>query len=109
MYSDKIIDLDDLLNNNTKYDIDHIYPYSQSGDDSINNRVLVLKDENNVKQDSYPLSEEIRIKNASRWKMLRDKNLISEENIKDLLGIHHLLMKNYLTLQQDKQQKLVNQ
>lgn len=84
MYSDKLIDLDDLLNNNTKYDIDHIYPYSQSGDDSINNRVLVLKDENNVKQDSYPLSEEIRIKNASRWKMLRDKNLISEEKYKRL-------------------------
>ncbi len=84
MYSDEKIDLDDLLKNNTKYDIDHIYPYSQSGDDSINNRVLVLKDENNVKQDSYPLSEEIRIKNASRWKMLRDKNLISEEKYKRL-------------------------
>ena len=79
MYSDTLINFHDLIHNNTMYDIDHIYPYSKSGDDSIVNKVLVTKDENNLKQDNYPLSEEIRIKNTARWKMLLDKNLISEE------------------------------
>lgn len=84
MYSDTLINFHDLIHNNTKYDIDHIYPYSKSGDDSIVNKVLVTKDENNLKQDNYPLSEEIRIKNTARWKMLLDKNLISEETFRRL-------------------------
>lgn len=84
MYSDTLIDFHDLIHNNTMYDIDHIYPYSKSGDDSIVNKVLVTKDENNLKQDNYPLSEEIRIKNTARWKMLLDKNLISEETFRRL-------------------------
>ena len=84
MYSDTLINFHDLIHNNTMYDIDHIYPYSKSGDDSIVNKVLVTKDENNLKQDNYPLSEEIRIKNTARWKILLDKNLISEETFRRL-------------------------
>lgn len=84
MYSDTLINFHDLIHNNTMYDIDHIYPYSKSGDGSIINKVLVTKDENNLKQDNYPLSEEIRIKNTARWKMLLDKNLISEETFRRL-------------------------
>ena len=40
MYSGEVIDLEDLWDN-TKYDIDHIYPQSKTMDDSLNNRVLV--------------------------------------------------------------------
>ena len=42
MYSGEPIDLEDLWDN-TKYDIDHIYPQSKTMDDSLKNRVLVKK------------------------------------------------------------------
>ena len=43
MYSGERIEFDDLWDN-TKYDIDHIYPQSKTMDDSLNNRVLVKKE-----------------------------------------------------------------
>ena len=43
MYSGEPIDLEDLWDN-TKYDIDHIYPQSKTMDDSLKNRVLVKKE-----------------------------------------------------------------
>lgn len=84
MYTGKNIDLNELIHDNRKYDIDHIYPISKTGDDSIINKVLVYKDDNNRKQESYPLSEEIRVKNEPYWKILKDKELISEETYKRL-------------------------
>ena len=40
MYSGEVIPIEDLWDN-TKYDIDHIYPQSKTKDDSLDNRVLV--------------------------------------------------------------------
>ena len=54
MYSGEAIDLGELWDN-TKYDIDHIYPQSKTMDDSLNNRVLVRKVENEIKSDNYPI------------------------------------------------------
>lgn len=48
MYSGERIEFDDLWDN-TKYDIDHIYPQSKTMDDSLNNRVLVKKEYNSKK------------------------------------------------------------
>lgn len=39
MYSGTTINLEDLLYNNNKYDIDHIYPQSKVEDDSMDNKV----------------------------------------------------------------------
>lgn len=50
VYSGESIDLDNLEN----YDIDHIIPQAKVKDDSINNIVLVEKNLNNKKQDTYP-------------------------------------------------------
>lgn len=45
MYSGESINLEELWDN-TKYDVDHIYPQSKTMDDSINNRVLVKRQYN---------------------------------------------------------------
>ena len=49
MYSGDPIELKDLWDN-TKYDIDHIYPQSKVMDDSLDNRVLVKRVYNGEKR-----------------------------------------------------------
>lgn len=78
MYSGETIQLDELWDN-TKYDIDHIYPQSKTMDDSLNNRVLVKKNYNAIKSDTYPLSLDIQKKMMSFWKMLLQQGFITKE------------------------------
>ena len=93
MYTGKPIDIQQLFNRNI-YDIDHIYPQSLTGDDSLDNRVLVEKAVNAKKGDTYPLgkaldgvhvdSQGIHIDDIQKerrpfWKMLLEKDLISRE------------------------------
>lgn len=99
MYTQETIALEDLQNEN-RYDIDHIYPRSATGDDSLSNRVLVEKVVNGAKSDSYPLhvklngytnaKEGISIRDIQKerrafWKMLVDRGLISEEKYRRLI------------------------
>ena len=74
-YTGEEIELDKFEN----YDIDHIYPQSQTADDSLDNRVLVLRKKNEEKEDIYPIREEIRQKMKDVWKIWKDKGLISAE------------------------------
>lgn len=84
MYSGKTIELKDLFNDNL-YDIDHIYPRHFVKDDSIeNNLVLVEKNYNAHKSDTFPIEAGIREKMHSYWKVLRDGNFITEEKYKRL-------------------------
>ncbi|MGD1818257.1 MAG: type II CRISPR RNA-guided endonuclease Cas9 [Pleomorphochaeta sp.] len=85
MYSNEIINLEDLLNSNNKYDIDHIYPQKSIKDDSLNNRVLVLKEENGRKSDKYPLSLDIQTKCSSHWALLYKKHFITKEKYNRLI------------------------
>lgn len=78
MYSGEVIPIEDLWDN-TKYDIDHIYPQSKTMDDSLNNRVLVKKVYNANKSDIYPIAKEIREARSSFWKVLLDGKFISKE------------------------------
>lgn len=83
MYSGKPIELDKLGSKN--YDIDHIYPQAAVKDDSIiNNKVLVLSEENGTKSDTYPIEASTRDKMKGFWKSLKDCGLISEEKYKRL-------------------------
>ena len=79
MYSEEDIDLDDLLGKCNKYDIDHIYPYSKSNDDSLTNKVIVKSELNREKSNDFPIKEDIRIKMNKFWKKLLEKELISSE------------------------------
>lgn len=50
LYSGKVITRENLINNPEGYEIDHIIPRSISFDDSRNNKVLVLREENQQKK-----------------------------------------------------------
>lgn len=78
MYTGKIIPIEDIFNKNL-YDIDHIFPQSKIKDDSLDNRVLVTKISNEEKGNIYPISSEIRTKQAEFWKVLLSKGLISKK------------------------------
>lgn len=82
MYSGQNIDLDKLLGDKmgTIYDIDHIYPQSKVVDNSLDNRVLVLKTLNHKKGDkSLPDCDFVTKEARDLWKTLRKGNLISKE------------------------------
>lgn len=85
MYSGEEIDLDDLLSNSKNYDIDHIYPYSKSDDDSLENKVIVKSSLNREKSNTYPLNQDIRSSMTGFWQKLKDLNLISSEKFHRLI------------------------
>lgn len=78
MYTGRRIEISDIYNRNI-YDIDHIFPRSKIKDDSLDNRVLVLKTANEIKGSVYPISSDVRSKMAPFWKMLLSKELISKK------------------------------
>ncbi|MGN0424079.1 MAG: type II CRISPR RNA-guided endonuclease Cas9 [Acetatifactor sp.] len=84
MYTGERISLEDLWDN-TKYDIDHIFPQSKVMDDSLTNRVLVKKVVNEEKSDKYPLPASVREKQQSFWKTLLLKGLIPQEKFSRLV------------------------
>ena len=84
MYSGKPMNIEEIGNTH-EYDVDHIYPYSRSDDDSLDNRVLVYQTENREKSDDYPLSDSIRKEMAGFWKKLRDMDLISSRKYERLM------------------------
>ena len=84
MYTGEPIDLGDLFNDNL-YDIDHIYPRHFVKDDSIEkNLVLVKKQVNSHKSDSFPIEPEIRKTRYTWWKDLCEKGFITKEKFERL-------------------------
>lgn len=78
MYTGEQINPLDLTNDNL-YDIDHIYPRHFVKDDSIeNNLVLVKKEKNAHKSDTFPIEDDIRKNQYAFWKMLYEKNFITK-------------------------------
>lgn len=84
MYTGDIIEFSDLFNDNL-YDIDHIYPRHFVKDDSIeNNLVLVKKETNSHKSDSFPIEGGIRKRQYSWWKSLEENGFITKEKFERL-------------------------
>ncbi|MDO4557108.1 MAG: type II CRISPR RNA-guided endonuclease Cas9, partial [Lachnospiraceae bacterium] len=81
-YSNTTLDIDKL--NTNLYNVDHIYPQSKVKDDSIDNKVLVLSQENGDKGDSFPINREIREKRTPYWSMLKKYGLISTKKYERL-------------------------
>lgn len=87
MYTGESIDLEQLFNDNL-YDIDHIYPRHFVKDDSIeNNLVLVKKEVNAHKSDSFPLEKQIQIGRSGLWRELYAGEFISKEKYSRLTRI----------------------
>lgn len=80
MYSGKKLDFDSL----EMYDVDHVLPQSYIKDDSIENRVLVLQNENRRKSDSLVLESEIQEKMRPFWTLLMKRNLIGRKKFYNL-------------------------
>lgn len=83
MYTGEPINLSELYNQNI-YDVDHIFPRSKVKDDSLDNRVLVKKQVNAHKDNTYPLDSSIREKMKGSWHSLMDKGLISKKKYERL-------------------------
>ena len=92
MYTGERIDLENL--NTNLYDVDHILPRTYIKDDSLNNKVLVLRVKNAQKSDTYPLP--IGFSNQqSFWKMLLDKKLIERITYDRLTRVEPLNENDY--------------
>ncbi len=88
MYSGEPINIHDLLEDD-QYDIDHIYPRHFRKDDSLeNNLVLVNKNLNNRKQDTFPIEESIRKSQTGRWEILKKQGFISPTKFGRLIRNH---------------------
>ncbi len=74
MYSGTPLDIDSLSN----YEVDHISPQSYIKNDSIDNKALVLKSENQMKKDNLLLRDEIINNMTPYWKKLLENDLISQ-------------------------------
>ncbi len=80
MYSGETIDIGSLAD---RYDIDHIYPRSKIKDDSLDNIVLVKKEENATKGDKI-VSDAVRNKMRPFWNILKEHDFISKEKFSRL-------------------------
>ena len=74
-YTGQPIDLDQL--STELYDVDHIIPQALTKDDSLDNKVLVLREKNFAKQDDYPLKPGFTNQQGF-WKILKTKGLMSD-------------------------------
>lgn len=84
MYTGQRLHIEDIGNKNI-CDIDHIFPQSKVKDDSLNNRVLVLKKANEDKSNRYPIDAQIRRDREGFWSMLLEKELISKRKYERLV------------------------
>ncbi len=92
MYSGKKIDLGQL--GSDLYDVDHIIPQSLTKDDSLDNKVLVLRTKNKEKSDIYPLPAGFSDR-QSFWKFLYEAKLISGEKWARLTRTNPLTDEDY--------------
>lgn len=86
MYSGKPLDLESILGKDAdEYQIDHVLPQSYIKDDSLENTVLVLRDENQRKLDSMFLDQSIISKMSAFWKELHRVGLIGDKKLRNLI------------------------
>ena len=86
MYSSKSIDISQL--HTGLYEVDHIIPRTYIKDDSLENKVLVLRAENQRKTDELLLDQSVRKHMAGYWRMLHDAGLIGDKKFNNLMRSH---------------------
>ena len=80
MYSSEPLNIDTLY----LYEVDHILPQCYVKDDSLSNKALVFKEENQRKSGSLLLDEKIINKQEMWWKQLHKNGLIDDKKLKNL-------------------------
>lgn len=86
MYSGRPIKIEEI--HTGKYEVDHIIPRSYIKDDSLENKVLVYREENQRKTDALLIDSSIRQKMGEYWRMLHDARLIGDKKFKSLFRDH---------------------
>lgn len=84
MYSGEPINIAEL-DNNFKWDIDHIFPRSKIKDDSFDNLVLVKAELNREKTNIYPIKAEIRENMYGFWSELKRRGTVSQKKFERLV------------------------
>ncbi len=90
-YSGERIDLDSLSGDT--YDVDHILPRTFIKDDSLDNKVLVLRTKNALKSDMYPLPESCRQKQL--WDIWKSQGCISAKKYGLLTRVNSLTQEDF--------------
>lgn len=84
MYSGRAIPFEEIENQH-KWNIDHIWPQAKVKDDSLDNKVLVDSKLNAIKGDDYPVPSRFRKEMSAYWRALYGKKLISEKKYQRLI------------------------
>lgn len=87
LYSGRPIKIEQLSNAGL-YEVDHIIPRAYIKDDSLENKALVYREENQRKTDELLLDESIRRKMSSEWRDLHRAHLIGDKKFNNLLRSH---------------------
>ncbi|MQS90118.1 type II CRISPR RNA-guided endonuclease Cas9 [Companilactobacillus mishanensis] len=82
MYSNQPIDINHI--HTAKYHVDHILPQSFIKDDSLENKALVLAEENERKIDSLLIDPKIIRRNKNFWDTLKEQNLMGLKKYSNL-------------------------
>ena len=87
LYSGRPIKIEQLSNAGL-YEVDHIIPRAYIKDESLENKALVYREENQRKTDELLLDESIRRNMSSEWRTLHDAGLIGDKKFNNLLRSH---------------------
>lgn len=84
-----------------EYEVDHIIPRAFIKDDSLENKALVYREENQHKTDQLLIDKSIRWKMGETWKQLHQAKLIGDKKYRNLLrsSINDNAMKGFVARQ----------
>lgn len=101
LYSGRAIDLNKLMAGSGEYEVDHIIPRAYIKDDSLENKALVYREENQRKTDQLLIDKSIRWKMGETWKQLHQAKLIGDKKYRNLLrsSINENAMKGFVARQ----------
>ena len=101
LYSGKAINLEKLMAGSGDYEVDHIIPRAYIKDDSLDNKALVCREENQRKTDQMLLDESIRRKMRRMWDDFHSAKMMSDKKHRNLLrsNIDENAMKGFIARQ----------
>ena len=100
LYSGRPININQLSDTGL-YEVDHIIPRAYIKDDSLENKALVYREENQRKTDALLIDSSVRHKMSDYWRMLHNAKLIGDKKYRNLLRstIDEKAMKGFVARQ----------
>ena len=102
LYSGEEIDINHLLDD-ALYEVDHIIPRAYVKDDSLENKALVCRNENQRKTNELLIDPRVKIKMSDTWRRLHQAGLIGDKKYRNLtrppIGDNENLLKGFIARQ----------